>query len=72
VNVLPRLLGYLCCVVSVLPRSLGYLCGVISLFFLIDIQYLFYRFLILEHVSGGELFDYLVRRGRLPIVEVFH
>ncbi|XP_048584994.1 serine/threonine-protein kinase BRSK2 [Nematostella vectensis] len=26
-------------------------------------------FLILEHVSGGELFDYLVRRGRLPINE---
>ena len=23
-------------------------------------------FLILEHVEGGELFDYLVKRGRLP------
>ncbi|KJE96855.1 CAMK/CAMKL/BRSK protein kinase [Capsaspora owczarzaki ATCC 30864] len=26
-------------------------------------------FLILEHVEGGELFDYLVKRGRLPIEE---
>ncbi|VDP32560.1 unnamed protein product [Soboliphyme baturini] len=25
-----------------------------------------FRYLILEHVSGGELFDYLVRKGRLP------
>ena len=24
-----------------------------------------YRYLVLEHVSGGELFDYLVRKGRL-------
>ena len=24
-----------------------------------------YRYLLLEHVSGGELFDYLVRKGRL-------
>lgn len=23
------------------------------------------RYLVLEHVSGGELFDYLVRKGRL-------
>jgi len=23
------------------------------------------RYLILEHVSGGELFDYLVKKGRL-------
>lgn len=23
-------------------------------------------YLVLEHVSGGELFDYLVRKGRLP------
>ena len=29
------------------------------------------RFLVLEHVSGGELFDYLVKRGRLPLGEVF-
>ena len=29
-----------------------------------------FRFLILEHVSGGELFDYLVKRGRLPLGEV--
>ena len=28
------------------------------------------RFLVLEHVSGGELFDYLVKRGRLPFGEV--
>ena len=28
-----------------------------------------YLFLILEHASGGELFDYLVRRGRLPPAE---
>jgi BR serine/threonine kinase len=25
----------------------------------------FYRYLILEHVAGGELFDYLVKKGRL-------
>nr|CAD7403978.1 unnamed protein product [Timema cristinae] len=25
----------------------------------------FYRYLVLEHVSGGELFDYLVKKGRL-------
>ena len=30
-----------------------------------------FRFLVLEHVSGGELFDYLVKRGRLPLGEVF-
>ena len=24
-----------------------------------------FRYLILEHVSGGELFDYLVKKGRL-------
>lgn len=24
-----------------------------------------YRYLVLEHVSGGELFDYLVKKGRL-------
>lgn len=24
------------------------------------------RYLILEYVSGGELFDHLVRKGRLP------
>lgn len=23
------------------------------------------RYLVLEHVSGGELFDYLVKKGRL-------
>ncbi|KRY32808.1 Serine/threonine-protein kinase BRSK2 [Trichinella spiralis] len=27
------------------------------------------KYLILEYVSGGELFDYLVRKGRLPIKE---
>lgn len=26
----------------------------------------FFRFLILEHIEGGELFDYLVKKGRLP------
>ncbi|EGW07496.1 BR serine/threonine-protein kinase 1 [Cricetulus griseus] len=26
---------------------------------------LWYRYLVLEHVSGGELFDYLVKKGRL-------
>lgn len=26
---------------------------------------LFLRYLVLEHVSGGELFDYLVKKGRL-------
>jgi hypothetical protein len=29
-----------------------------------------FRFLILEYVGGGELFDYLVKRGRLTIKEV--
>ena len=29
-----------------------------------------YRYLVLEHVSGGELFDYLVKRGRLMEKEV--
>ena len=29
-----------------------------------------YRYLVLEHVSGGELFDYLVKRGRLLEKEV--
>ncbi|VDD81498.1 unnamed protein product [Mesocestoides corti] len=28
-----------------------------------------YLFLILEHVSGGELFDYLVKKGRLSTKE---
>ena len=27
------------------------------------------RFLVLELVEGGELFDYLVKRGRLPEME---
>jgi serine/threonine protein kinase len=27
------------------------------------------RFLVLEHVEGGELFDYLVKRGSLPLPE---
>lgn len=31
---------------------------------------LFHSYLILEHVSGGELFDYLVRKGRLSEREV--
>lgn len=31
--------------------------------FLITIFY--YRYLVLEHVSGGELFDYLVKKARL-------
>lgn len=29
------------------------------------IRTMFFRYLILEHVSGGELFDYLVKKGRL-------
>ena len=29
-----------------------------------------FRYLVLEHVSGGELFDYLVRKGRLSEREV--
>ncbi|KFD69142.1 hypothetical protein M514_02978 [Trichuris suis] len=28
-----------------------------------------YLYLVLEHVGGGELFDYLVRKGRLPVKE---
>ena len=30
----------------------------------------FFRFLVLEYVGGGELFDYLVSKGRLHILEV--
>ncbi|GBN35022.1 Serine/threonine-protein kinase BRSK2 [Araneus ventricosus] len=30
-----------------------------------DLLHFFCRYLILEHVSGGELFDYLVKKGRL-------
>ena len=30
----------------------------------------FHRYLVLEYVSGGELFDYLVKRVRLPEREV--
>jgi hypothetical protein len=28
------------------------------------------RYLVLEHVSGGELFDYLVKKGRLTPKEL--
>ena len=31
---------------------------------------LFSSYLVLEHVSGGELFDYLVKKGRLSEREV--
>lgn len=27
--------------------------------------FFFYSYLVLEHVPGGELFDYLVKKGRL-------
>ena len=30
---------------------------------------LLHSFLVLEHVEGGELFDYLVKRGSLPLPE---
>lgn len=30
------------------------------------------RYLIMEYVPGGELFDYLVKRGRLPVSEALH
>lgn len=39
---------------------------VLSLIFLKE----FNRYLVLEHVSGGELFDYLVKKGRLSEREV--
>jgi hypothetical protein len=29
-----------------------------------------FRYLVLEHVSGGELFDYLVKKGRLTPKEL--
>lgn len=29
-------------------------------------------YLIMEYVPGGELFDYLVKRGRLPVSEALH
>ncbi|SCU89769.1 LANO_0D06326g1_1 [Lachancea nothofagi CBS 11611] len=32
----------------------------------------FELFLVLEYVDGGELFDYLVSRGRLPEIEAIH
>lgn len=28
--------------------------------------YCFFRYLVLEYVQGGELFEYLVSQGRLP------
>ena len=31
----------------------------------IDVARAVGRYLVLEHVSGGELFDYLVKKGRL-------
>jgi serine/threonine protein kinase len=31
-----------------------------------------YLFLIIEHVEGGELFDYIVKKGRLSVEEAFH
>lgn len=31
-----------------------------------------WRFLVLEHVEGGELFDYIVQKGRLSLEEAFH
>ena len=31
-----------------------------------------HRYLIMEYVPGGELFDYLVKRGRLPPSEALH
>ena len=34
------------------------------------VHFALFRFLILEYVGGGELFDYLVKRGRLTIKEV--
>ncbi|KAL1455561.1 hypothetical protein WDU94_009649 [Cyamophila willieti] len=37
----------------------------ISLYCSINFKSLYFRYLILEHVSGGELFDYLVKKGRL-------
>jgi serine/threonine-protein kinase HSL1 (negative regulator of Swe1 kinase) len=30
------------------------------------------RYLIMEYVPGGELFDYLVKQGRLPETEALH
>jgi len=30
-----------------------------------NLTFSFFRYLVLEHVSGGELFDYLVKKGRL-------
>ena len=34
-------------------------------FFFVFIDVALRRYLILEHVAGGELFDYLVKKGRL-------
>ena len=35
----------------------------------LNIFSLLFRYLVLEHVSGGELFDYLVKKSRLTIKE---
>ena len=64
--------------------SKGYFCPIFSFFCGLKISHkcpnlrvegltctFSFRFLVLEHVSGGELFDYLVKRGRLPLGEVF-
>nr|CUU98583.1 hypothetical transcript [Hymenolepis microstoma] len=41
----------------------------IAIMKLIEHPHVLGLFLILEHVSGGELFDYLVKKGRLPTKE---
>ena len=37
----------------------------LTCFRLSDLSRVLFRYLVLEHVSGGELFDYLVKKGRL-------
>lgn len=44
------------------------ICKSIETFFIFIYLFIFscsIRYLILEHVAGGELFDYLVKKGRL-------
>ena len=37
----------------------------LTLYFHTNYLLFFLRYLVLEHVAGGELFDYLVKKGRL-------
>lgn len=42
-----------------------------SFYLSINTYFIFFRFLVLEHVEGGELFEYLVKKGKLERKEAF-